>query len=162
MANPAVTAVFFMCVAALGAYSFVQDSAATKALAAKHRLTPEQTAAFKACHSQMSGKSLESHSTKGTIKDGRVPDDICICQSKLMAETFKPYTYADHRLVIDYKVKGSGPHSLSPSNLKPGIDGEVQFTLLADQLSACAAEYRLNEAAAISKLQAEQKRLDQH
>ena len=140
----------------LGGFAFHAHEAEDKRmseLAASNHLTAEQTAAFKSCHYDVAGKSFSWHGDSGGVSYSAVPDGICLCQARTMAEVFKFNKYGEHSLVVESRVQQKGVRRasaqsvmLDAANLKPeaGVP-ELQFDRLKASLSACMAQERMQE-----------------
>ena len=132
---------------AVGAAVLVDDAHRANSTALRNHLTAEETAAFKSCRSQMSGNGLSTFAALGGINRNFVPDEICVCQARHIADVLKPDHYDDHRLIVAFNY-GAAEQSLEVSHLNQGnTDGHKQFARLAQNLSSCANTYFQQKAA---------------
>jgi hypothetical protein len=133
----------------LGGKGFVANDTKLKELIASNKLSEEEGLAFRACVSDMRGKSYTIKSAKGSVKMSRVPREICVCQSRTMARVFKKDQYGDHDRFMDYVSEGSKTFlgdgdlpKMERANLKSGYDPDSALLALVSSLGKCSDEYK--------------------
>lgn len=128
-------------------------------VARQHGLTAEETAAYRACDRDM-GKKKMTLKGAGTSVTSFVPPEVCACQSKAMARTFRPGAYGSHRRVVDVLTEGRSPSErLEATDLRsPSPAPELQFLELVGSLSGCITAYRQDNDRRVAEAVAQHQR----
>jgi len=131
-----------MLLAVVATFAFVKGETRIRQVAAQHSLSPEETGAYRACTGDFFGKSLSLKTKTGSTTRLAVPDDVCACHARTMAQLFKPGEYRDHSKVADYLVSPDQPRGVDPAHLKPGApDGAASFDRLVASAKTCADQF---------------------
>ena len=143
MTKSALNLILLSAILIFGAAFYKSTSPNVKQIAQIYKLDAAETNAFLACHKQTEGKGLETRNPHGTIKRYTIPDEICVCQARAMAATFKPDRFDEHRIVIDYRIAGAAFQPLPPAALKlPPVRIGDTARALAKHLTDCIDEFQ--------------------
>jgi hypothetical protein len=135
-------------VAFLGVTGWSSHETEMKKLIADNKLSVQEAVAFRACQSQMTGKTYNPKSaTGGSIKMSRVPLEICVCQSRTMVKVFKEDHFGEQAKFIDYvsdhesgKFSDNVPQ-FDKASLKGSYTSTGALLTLATALGNCSSTY---------------------
>ena len=135
-------------VAFLGVTGWSSQESETKKLIAENKLSALEAVAFRACKSQMTGKTYTPKTgAGGSVKMSRVPMEICVCQSRTMVKVFKEDQFGEQAKFIDYvadhdsgKLSDSVPQ-FDKASLKGSYTSTDALLTLAASLGNCSSTY---------------------
>lgn len=111
------------------------------ALAKTANLTELQRTALGICHSQMFGVSLKMSNSKGSVTEWSVPDDVCVCQSRTMANVLKAESFDAQSGIVRSIVEKKVPTPIDQASLVGGYSPGQATQILVDSLQDCATEF---------------------
>jgi hypothetical protein len=111
------------------------------ALALSSGLSSAEAKAFSACSSHLFGKKMKFTTPYGAVERSRVPDEVCVCQARTMALTFKEDRYGGHQQIVDAIVNRRPLPSLSASDFQDETQSsETVATAVAESLFKCGSD----------------------